>query len=103
MNIYNKNKQDEIIILECKFCMKDHEWNKTREPHGIGYCNCRTGRFLKSIGKNQMYKVRKERKPYVGGHVIVQSSNGFQRLKPPFYRENPDNWSIYTHGSNDDK
>ena len=88
----NQIKPQEIIIIECTYCLRTHYWNRQAQPNGFGYCGCKTSNFLKDIGKDQQYKVLKEHPKHGTGHVIVLSCYGKQKLYPPYYRENPNSW-----------
>lgn len=81
---------DEIIILQCTHCLHARDWNRSTRPEGLGYCFCRTGRFLQDIKVDQTFRVLKEHpKP---GHVIVISHLGWQQLHGPHWREKPHAW-----------
>lgn len=84
---------DEVIILECTFCLRNYNWNRTEHPEGYGYCFCRKARFLESIGKDQQFRVRKDRR--APGHVIVMTYKGWQELSGPGYQEKQDRWKPY--------
>lgn len=73
-----------VMLLECPRCSRRKIWLRSESPEGPGTCPC--GAWA------PWHVILKKTPIFPGGFVKVVSGKGWQYLKGPHWREDPDGW-----------
>lgn len=71
------------MILQCPRCSIIKDWDRDNSPSGPGVCACKSFQY---------WKVLKEYPKSAKGFVKVLSDKGWQELKGPDWKEDPNGW-----------